>query len=94
MSDQNSVLVYIAKGQADAQLIQLLLGSFGIETILDQEGVGHAYGLTFGSLGEVQILVSAEKEEEARSVLEAYERGDLEQPSSSPLDEDSSPPIP
>jgi hypothetical protein len=72
------VCVYTASGQAEAQLIVMLLESFNIPAEANQEGYGHALGLTVGALGAVDILVPNEYMTQAQNLLEAYARGDLE----------------
>jgi hypothetical protein len=77
---QKYVPVYSAQGQLAAEIIKLLLESVEIPVRLSQESAGIVYGLTVGPLGEVTILVPAEKQQEASAVLQAMEEGKLEEP--------------
>lgn len=84
MTDQPSpsgsgeyVQVYIAYGQLAGEMIRLLLDSNGIPAVLSQESAGLAMGLTVGSLGEVKILVPAERADEARKILQEMDEGKL-----------------
>lgn len=61
MKDSKLQLVWKAQGYLDAQLIKNYLESFGIEVFDFEESVGKAYGLTVGSLGEVELYVRKEK---------------------------------
>lgn len=74
------VLLTRAQGMLDAESLRLLLESFDIPTELVQESAGKTYGLTAGPLGEVEILVPAELFADAQSLLDALNRGELENP--------------
>lgn len=76
---ENLVVVYTAAGQIEANLIKGLLEAAGIPAMISQEGAGVAYGLTVGPLGKAQILVREEDAAEARELLAAIERGELEE---------------
>jgi len=78
--DDNFVEVYRANGQLDAETIKLFLESFEIKVLMAGESAGTVTGLTIGSLGEVPIYVLKEQARQARTLLEAMERGDLEEP--------------
>ena len=75
---EKSVIVYKAFGQLDAQMIKNMLEASGIPAQVSQESAGQTYGFTVGPLGEVDILVPQNFEQEAITVLEAYERGELD----------------
>lgn len=72
MKDKNLHLVWKAQGYLDAQLIKNYLESFGIEVFDYEESVGKAYGLTIGSLGEVELYVRKEKAREAEEYMRRY----------------------
>jgi hypothetical protein len=78
VSDINWIPVYTAQGRLSAEMIRLLLESFGVTAILSQESVGTIYGLTIGDLGEVDILVQENQIEDAREILKGMEEGKLE----------------
>ncbi len=73
------VVVYIANGQLDAEMVRLFLQSEGIEGYITQESVGTTFGLTIGTLGQASLLVPVEKAAEARRLLEEMEHGRFEQ---------------
>jgi len=70
--------VWIANGMLDAEMIRALLESFNIQTQVLQESAGVTYGMVFGKMGEVEILVPKKQTKDAMEILEAYNRGDLE----------------
>ena len=78
--EPNYKLVAKAHGHVDAEMIKIFLEAAGIPAQIFQESLGITYGLTVGSLGEVDILVPAENEAEALQLLEDMESGVLEQP--------------
>jgi hypothetical protein len=71
-------IVYTAHGQLDAEMIKVLLESNGIQASIAGESVGTAYGIVFGPLGDMDILVPNSQADNARSILDAMERGDLD----------------
>lgn len=71
--------VYTAYGQLAGEMIRLLLESNNIPAMLSQESAGATYGLTFGPLGEVKVLVPARMADEARQILQDMEEGKLEE---------------
>jgi hypothetical protein len=77
--NNNLVVVYTAAGQTEASLIKSLLEAAGIPAMSSQEGAGAAFGLTVGLMGEARILVREEDAAEARELLAAMERGELEE---------------
>jgi hypothetical protein len=79
MSKDEWRAVYTAEGKLAAEMVRLMLESFNIPATLSQESVGSVYGLTVGPLGETQILVPADKEQEAREILKDMEAGLLDQ---------------
>ncbi len=76
MNEERWELVYKANGQLEAEMLRGLLEAQGISVFLTQEGAGHAFGLTVGPLGLVQVLVPASQVEQARQVLQDYESGE------------------
>ncbi len=79
MSETTFVPVYSAEGKLAADMIRLLLESFGIPVKIEQESAGLAFGLTVGDLGEAIVLVPENQAADARQILIAMERGELEQ---------------
>ena len=64
------VVVYTSMGPLAAEVVKGKLESGGIPALLKYESVGRIYGLTLDGLGEVQVLVSKDREKEARSLIE------------------------
>jgi hypothetical protein len=85
MMQSDFEIVYTAHGQLDAEMIKILLEANGLQTAVAGESVGTAYGLTFGPLGDRDILVPTGQADCARAILDAMERGDLENGSDSPI---------
>jgi hypothetical protein len=72
------VPVYTAQGQLAGEMIRLLLESMDIPAIISQESAGITFGLTVGPMGEVKILVPANRVTEALEILKEMEEGKLE----------------
>jgi hypothetical protein len=70
------VLIYTAQGMLTANLIKSLLEAEGIDCLLAQEGVGAAYGLSVGVLGEVKMWVRETDAEEAKKLIEEMRDAD------------------
>jgi hypothetical protein len=77
MAEQLAV-VYTAAGQAEANLIKSMLEAANIPVMVSQEGAGATFGFTLGLMGEAEILVPEKYADEARGLLEAWQRGDDE----------------
>ena len=71
------ITVYVANGQLDAEMIRGFLEASGIPAMISQESIGKVFGLAAGPLGEVNILVPVENSDEALTLLNSMERGDL-----------------
>ncbi len=78
MIEEEWVVVEKVEGQLQAEIMKGLLEAQGIRVWLNQQGLAHAYAVTVGSLGLVQILVPNTQVDQAKQVLEAYYRGDYE----------------
>ena len=78
MVDEEWVLVETAQGQLQAEIIRGLLEAQGITVWVNSPGAAHAYAVTVGTLGMVELLVPTNSVDKARQVLEAYYRGDFE----------------
>ncbi|HSO26833.1 MAG TPA: DUF2007 domain-containing protein [Anaerolineales bacterium] len=76
----NWQLLVQLSNHAQAEALRGLLDAAGIPTLLSQEGAGRAYGLTVGSLGVVEVLVSDAYRAEAQEILDAYFAGEYEEP--------------
>ena len=87
MAEEEWVLVDRVQGQLQAEIVRGLLEAQGMRVWVNQEGAAHAYAVSVGTLGMVEILVPTSEVKEAREVLKAYYRGDFENmdiPGSSP----------
>ncbi len=78
MTDEEWVLLDKVQGQLQAEILKGLLEAQGVTVWINQEGAARAYAIEVGSLGMVEILVPSGMADKARSVLEAYYRGDFE----------------
>ncbi len=67
--EKNFVVVHIAQGELEANVIKSHLESEGIPVMLQYESAGRVFGLTVDGLGEVRIQVPAEYAEEARRII-------------------------
>jgi hypothetical protein len=78
MTDEEWVLVDKVQGQLQAEIIKGLLEAQGIMVWLNAQGAARAYAVSVGTLGAVELLVPSSAAEEARQVLDAYNRGDFD----------------
>jgi hypothetical protein len=69
MDKKDLVLVGRSAGQANAEMLKMVLESFGIQVFIYGESVGSAYGLTITPLGEVELWVPKSQSEEAAQIL-------------------------
>jgi hypothetical protein len=77
MSEPNWEVVYEANGSFLAEMLRGLLEAQEIPVVLSQEGAGHVYGITLGTLGRVQILVPTKDLERAQRILLEYETSSI-----------------
>lgn len=73
----DEVEVRRVQGMIEAQPILAVLRANGIPARTRGEAVGAVYGLTLDGLGEVGILVPADRAGEARDLLAAGDHGEL-----------------
>jgi hypothetical protein len=62
-------VVYVSQGPLAAEVAKSKLEAAGIPVLLRYEAIGRVLGLTVDGLGQVEVLVSAEREAEARELL-------------------------
>jgi len=62
-------VVRYPKTHAEANIIKGLLESQGIPVLIQQEAVGKVYGMTLNGLGQIKVLIPAEKKTEAEQIL-------------------------
>ncbi|RME90205.1 MAG: hypothetical protein D6770_02985 [Anaerolineae bacterium] len=73
--DLKWVLLTEVQGRLEAEFLKSYLEAQGIAVTVFQEAVGHhVYPVTVNGLGRVQLFVPAEKVEEARHLLDAYQQ--------------------
>ena len=68
---QNSKLVeiYVAKGDAEAQIIKGILDSYGIPSILKAQASPSVHVFTVDGMGQVVVLVRVEDADTARELI-------------------------
>lgn len=69
--------VFIANGEVQAQQVRAFLEAAGIATAVRGESLRVTHGLTLDGLGAVEILVSDADVEQARTLLDSAEAGQL-----------------
>ncbi len=67
--DETWVVVKYPKSEAEAQIIKGLLESEDIPVRIKQEAIGKVYGLSTNGLGQIRILVPADKKAQADLLL-------------------------
>lgn len=78
MSKDDLILLEEVSGTAQAEALRGLLKAQGIEVLLSQEAAGSStFPVTFGTLGNVQILVREEDIQQAREILDEYYSGEF-----------------
>ena len=78
MADDEWVMVDQVQGQLQAEILRGLLEAQGIMVWVNAPGAAHAYALSVGTLGTVELLVPSSFVDQARQILESYYRGDFE----------------
>ena len=69
MGNEALVSVYTSTGPLAAEVVKGRLESAGIPAMLKYESIGRTMGLTLDGLGEVQVMVQKEREQEALALL-------------------------
>lgn len=77
MNQEEWVLVDTCAGQLQAEVVRGLLEAQGIRVWLNQAGAAHAYAMTVGSMGRVEVLVPSSDHASAERILEEYYSGAL-----------------
>jgi hypothetical protein len=70
------VKIYVTSGLLRAEIIKSKLEVNDIPVLLQYESLGPVMGLTLDGLGEVRVLVPADKAEIARALLEEAQEDD------------------
>jgi hypothetical protein len=76
--DMDIVEVYAVQGKAEADVIQGMLTSIGIESMTRGHSVLSVHPFTVDGLGEVRILVTEPDADAARKAIENYLKDDDE----------------
>jgi len=79
MSD-SYVVVSTVQGQFAEEQVRAFLEAQGIPTEVRGETLRATHGLSIDGLGAVEILVPRQREEEARELLAAVDRGEFRLP--------------
>ncbi|MCX7706576.1 MAG: DUF2007 domain-containing protein [Anaerolineae bacterium] len=69
MSQPQLVTVYRSQGILGAEVVKAKLEAAGIPALLKYESAGLVLGLTVDGLGQVEVLVSADREAEATALI-------------------------
>ena len=75
MGNEALVSVYTSTGPLAAEVVKGRLESAGIPAMLKYESIGRTMGLTLDGLGEVQVMVQKEREQEALALLAESPQG-------------------
>ncbi len=75
--DDEMITVYIAQGEVDETQVRTFLEAHGIPTTSWGESLRKTHAFVLDGLGEVQIQVPAEYGDQARELLAAVDRGEL-----------------
>ena len=78
MNQEEWVLVDTIAGQLQAEVVRGLLEAQGIQVWLNQAGAAHAFAMTVGSMGRVEVLVPSSASELAQQILNEYYEGNLD----------------
>jgi len=76
---QPLVVVYTAAGQTEANIVKGMLEAAGIPAAISQEGAGAAIGFVVGVMGMVDVLVAEPRAAEAKALIAAMRRGELDE---------------
>ena len=76
---ENLVVVHVAQGELEANVVKSHLESEGIPVLLQYESAGRVFGLTVDGLGEIKILVQPELAEEAKRIIKPKEINQTEE---------------
>ncbi len=71
------VTVAVCQGELEAQQLRAFLEANGVPVVFRGEALRVTHGLTLDGLGQVEIQVPADREAEARALLDTVERGEL-----------------
>jgi len=67
--NKDLVEIYVAMGEAEAQVIKSLLESYGIPSVFRSQAALSTYVFAVDGMGQVSVLVRAEDAEAARELV-------------------------
>ena len=67
------MIVYTTHDQTDAHIVAGRLEVEGIKSFIQRESLGGIYGITYGALGGVHVVVNPEDYDKAMAILEPDE---------------------
>ncbi len=76
--DDQTRSVFTADGEIEAQQVCAFLRAWGIASAVRGETLRKTHGLTLDGLGHVEIFVSADDEDRAKTLLASAEAGELQ----------------
>lgn len=76
--DQDTLVPVFAGSPQDAEMLRAALQGSGIDATTEASGVGGAYPVNVGDLGQTRVLVRARDRETARSIIQAGDAGMLD----------------
>lgn len=62
-------LLVTTNSREEAMVIESKLAAMGIDCMIEQESVGRLYGLSQNGLGEMRIMVDADRFEDAAKII-------------------------
>ncbi len=68
--DADLAVAYVASGEMEALTLKSVLEAAGIETTLKMEAMTKLLAMTIDGLGAVEVLVAADRLDEARAVVD------------------------
>jgi hypothetical protein len=72
------IVVHIAQGEFEEDQVRAFLEAHDIPTHVRGEALRKTHGLVLDGLGQVEVLVPADRADDARDLLERVHAGDLE----------------
>ncbi len=76
--DHEALVTVFAGSPQDAELLRAALEGSGIDATTESSGVGGAYPVNVGDLGQTRVLVRARDRDAAREIIRAGDEGMLD----------------
>jgi type IV secretory pathway TrbF-like protein len=71
--NKDLVGIYVARGEAEAQVIKSLLESYGIPSVFKTQAALSTYVFAVDGMGQVSVMVRAEDAEAAQELVKGEE---------------------